>query len=125
MEREASQLERDHIHSVYEKIASYFSDTRYKAWPKVQQFISQQEPGSLIADIGCGNGKYLHISSQVYKGCDYCHECFNAVLSIAAKFCLLPVPTDQTFKESKPFRQALQSLLGWGFFVINRRLWVA
>ncbi|XP_074006170.1 probable tRNA methyltransferase 9B [Numenius arquata] len=109
MEEEASQLERDHVHSVYEKIAPYFNDTRYKAWPKVQQFISEQEPGSLIADIGCGSGKYLHINSQVYKlGCDYCFplvesarneghevmvchslclpyrsECFDAVLSIA------------------------------------------
>ncbi|KAM6383553.1 putative tRNA methyltransferase 9B [Alca torda] len=109
MEEAASQLERDHVHSVYEKIAPYFNDARYKAWPKVQQFISEQEPGSLIADIGCGNGKYLHINSQVYKlGCDYCFplvesarneghevmvchglclpyrsECFDAVLSIA------------------------------------------
>ncbi|XP_010212699.1 PREDICTED: putative methyltransferase KIAA1456 [Tinamus guttatus] len=109
MEKEASQLERDHVHSVYEKVAPYFNDARYKAWPKVQQFISEQEPGSLIADIGCGNGKYLHINSQVYKlGCDYCFplvesarneghevmvchslclpyrsECFDAVLSIA------------------------------------------
>ncbi|XP_014821314.1 PREDICTED: probable tRNA methyltransferase 9-like protein [Calidris pugnax] len=109
MEKDANQLERDHVHSVYEKIAPCFNDTRYKAWPKVQQFISEQEPGSLIADIGCGNGKYLHINSQVYKlGCDYCFplvesarneghevmvchslclpyrsECFDAVLSIA------------------------------------------
>uniref|UniRef100_A0A663F959 Methyltransferase type 11 domain-containing protein n=1 Tax=Aquila chrysaetos chrysaetos TaxID=223781 RepID=A0A663F959_AQUCH len=109
MDKEASQLERDHIHSVYEKIAPCFNDACYKAWPKVQQFISEQERGSLIADIGCGNGKYLHISSQVYKlGCDYCFptvesarseghevtvchslclpyrsECFDAVLSIA------------------------------------------
>ncbi|CAM2095938.1 unnamed protein product [Caretta caretta] len=70
-----------------------------------------QEPGSLIADIGCGNGKYLHINSQTYKlGCDYCfplvesarndghevmvchslclpyrNECFDAVLSIAGR----------------------------------------
>ncbi|XP_075598130.1 putative tRNA methyltransferase 9B isoform X2 [Balearica regulorum gibbericeps] len=51
MEKEASQLERDHVHSVYEKIAPYFNDARYKAWPKVQQFISELEPGSLIADI--------------------------------------------------------------------------
>lgn len=52
MEKEASQLERDHVHSVYEKIAPYFNDARYKAWPRVRQFISEQEPGSLIADIG-------------------------------------------------------------------------
>ncbi|XP_075775303.1 putative tRNA methyltransferase 9B isoform X3 [Pelodiscus sinensis] len=109
MEKEASQLEKDHVHSVYEKIAPHFHDARYKAWPKVQQFLSDQEPGSLIADIGCGNGKYLHINSQTYKlGCDYCfplvesarnvghevmvchslylpyrNECFDTVLSIA------------------------------------------
>ncbi|XP_043387748.1 probable tRNA methyltransferase 9B isoform X4 [Chelonia mydas] len=109
MEKEASQLEKDHVHRVYEKVAPHFHDARYKAWPKVQQFLSDQEPGSLIADIGCGNGKYLHINSQTYKlGCDYCfplvesarndgHEvmvchslclpyrngCFDAVLSIA------------------------------------------
>ncbi|KAM3934060.1 putative tRNA methyltransferase 9B [Leptodactylus fuscus] len=109
MEKEASRLERQHVHSVYEKIAPYFNDKRYKAWPKVQEFLLDQEPGSLIADIGCGNGKYLHINSQTYKvGCDYClplveaarnrgyevmacdglrlpyrDGCFDAVLSIA------------------------------------------
>uniref|UniRef100_A0A8C4XUF6 Methyltransferase type 11 domain-containing protein n=1 Tax=Falco tinnunculus TaxID=100819 RepID=A0A8C4XUF6_FALTI len=108
MEKEASGLESDHIHSVYEKIAPYFSDICYKLWPKVQQFISEQEPISLTFDIGCGSGKYLHINSQDYKlGCNYsfplvesalneghevmvCHslclpyssECFDAALSI-------------------------------------------
>lgn len=52
MEKEASQLERDHVHSVYEKIAPHFNDRRYKAWPKVRQFLLDQEPGSIIADIG-------------------------------------------------------------------------
>ncbi|KAE8627319.1 hypothetical protein XENTR_v10006939 [Xenopus tropicalis] len=73
MEREANRLEREHVHSVYEKIAPYFSDKRYKAWPKVQEFLLAQEPASLIADIGCGNGKYLHINKEAFKvGCDYC-----------------------------------------------------
>ncbi|NP_001089242.1 uncharacterized protein LOC734289 [Xenopus laevis] len=73
MEREASRLEREHVHSVYEKVAPYFSDKRYKAWPKVQEFLLAQEPASLIADIGCGNGKYLHINREAFKvGCDYC-----------------------------------------------------
>ncbi|XP_018409507.1 PREDICTED: probable tRNA methyltransferase 9-like protein [Nanorana parkeri] len=73
MEKEASHLERQHVHNVYEKIAPYFNDKRYKAWPKVQEFLLAQEPGSLVADIGCGNGKYLHINSQTFKiGSDYC-----------------------------------------------------
>ncbi|XP_043929158.1 probable tRNA methyltransferase 9B [Protopterus annectens] len=108
MEKEATQLEKDHVHVVYEKIAPYFNDTRYKAWPRVRQFILDQEPGSVIADIGCGNGKYLNINKEAFKiGCDYClplvqlarnqghevmvcdslrlpyrDECFDAILSI-------------------------------------------
>ncbi|KAJ8280136.1 hypothetical protein GJAV_G00050940 [Gymnothorax javanicus] len=109
MDEAASQLERDHVHSVYEKIAPYFNDSRYKAWPKVRQFLLDQEPGSIIADVGCGNGKYLDINGDVYKlGSDVCRPlvdtarsrgyevqvcdglqlpyrqgCFDAVLSIA------------------------------------------
>ncbi|KAM9733036.1 putative tRNA methyltransferase 9B isoform 2-T6 [Menidia menidia] len=109
MEEAASQLEREHVHSVYQKIAPYFNDSRYRAWPKVQQFLLDLPPGSIVADIGCGNGKYLHINEDVFKlGCDVCrplvdfawsqgHEvqmcdglalpyrdgCFDAVLSIA------------------------------------------
>ena len=52
MEEAASQLERDHVHSVYDKIAPYFNDSRYRAWPKVRQFLLDLEPGSIIADIG-------------------------------------------------------------------------
>lgn len=52
MEEAASQLERDHVHSVYDKIAPYFNDSRYKAWPKVRQFLLDMQPGSIVADIG-------------------------------------------------------------------------
>lgn len=52
MEEAASQLERDHVHSVYDKIAPYFNDSRYRAWPKVRQFLLDTEPGSIVADIG-------------------------------------------------------------------------
>ncbi|MCJ8740360.1 hypothetical protein PDJAM_G00058050 [Pangasius djambal] len=109
MDEAASQLERDHVHSVYERIAPFFNDSRYKAWPRVKQFLLEQEPGSIVADVGCGNGKYLHINESIFKmGCDVCrplvdsawnrgHEvqlcdglrlpyrdgCFDAVLSIA------------------------------------------
>ncbi|KAI4875402.1 hypothetical protein NFI96_006314 [Prochilodus magdalenae] len=109
MEEAASQLERDHVHSVYERIAPFFNDSRYKAWPRVRQFLLEQEPGSVVADVGCGNGKYMHINDNIFKlGCDVCrplvdsawsqgHEvqlcdglrlpyrdgCFDAVLSIA------------------------------------------
>nr|XP_020645312.1 probable tRNA methyltransferase 9-like protein isoform X1 [Pogona vitticeps] len=108
MEHEASQLEKQHVHNVYESTAIYFNDLQGKAWPRVRQFLLEQEPGSLIADIGCGTGKYLDVNSQVYNlGCDYCgplveiargkgcevmvcdnlnlpfrSHCFNAIISV-------------------------------------------
>ncbi|NXI40989.1 TRM9B methyltransferase, partial [Galbula dea] len=108
MEHEATQLEKQHVHSVYENTASYFSDLQSKAWPRVRNFLLEQKPGSLVADIGCGTGKYLSVNGQVYNlGCDYCRplveiarkkddevlvcdnlnlpfrdQCFNAVISI-------------------------------------------
>lgn len=73
MDPEAAQLEKRHVHSVYESTAPYFSDLQTKAWPRVRQFLQEQKPGSLIADIGCGTGKYLKVNSQAHTlGCDYC-----------------------------------------------------
>ncbi|XP_077000546.1 putative tRNA methyltransferase 9B [Tamandua tetradactyla] len=73
MDHEAARLEQQHVHAVYESTAPYFSDLPGKAWPRVRQFLQEQKPGSLIADIGCGTGKYLKVNSQVHAlGCDYC-----------------------------------------------------
>ncbi|KAJ3590250.1 hypothetical protein NHX12_008204 [Muraenolepis orangiensis] len=73
MEAAASALEREHVHRVYDRIAPHFHDRRYKAWPKVRQFLLDQPPGSLVADVGCGNGKYLSINKDVVTlGCDMC-----------------------------------------------------
>ncbi|XP_008844289.1 probable tRNA methyltransferase 9B isoform X2 [Nannospalax galili] len=51
MDPEAARLERQHVHQVYETTAPYFSDLQSKAWPRVRQFLQDQKPGSLIADI--------------------------------------------------------------------------
>ncbi|XP_047627866.1 probable tRNA methyltransferase 9B isoform X2 [Phacochoerus africanus] len=73
MDYAAAQLEKQHVHDVYKSTAPYFSDLQSKAWPRVRQFLQEQKPGSLIADIGCGTGKYLKVNSQVHTlGCDYC-----------------------------------------------------
>ena len=49
----AAELEVQHVHNVYSQIASHFSDTRYKPWPRVVQFLQQRLPaGSLVADVG-------------------------------------------------------------------------
>lgn len=58
-ELEAPAFERAHVHTVYSEIAPHFSATRHTAWPQVVEFLSQLPPHSIVADVGCGNGKYL------------------------------------------------------------------
>lgn len=68
---EASQLEQEYVHRVYEEIAGHFSSTRHTPWPHIVEFLKALPSGSLVADIGCGNGKYLGINKELYMiGCD-------------------------------------------------------
>ncbi|KAI1781126.1 S-adenosyl-L-methionine-dependent methyltransferase [Hypoxylon cercidicola] len=62
----AESYEQQHVHSVYESIASHFSSTRYKPWPFVASFLSSLAPGSVGLDVGCGNGKYLDVNRDVF-----------------------------------------------------------
>lgn len=34
-------------------------------WPVVEDFLNSLEQGSLGADIGCGNGKYIGVNPNV------------------------------------------------------------
>ena len=65
-DQEAADFERTHVHTVYNQIASHFSQTRYSAWPGVSNFLSSMSPYSSLLDVGCGNGKYLGIRKDVY-----------------------------------------------------------
>jgi tRNA (uracil-5-)-methyltransferase TRM9 len=58
--------EEEHVHGVYQQIASHFSSTRYKPWPIVNDFLLSQSPGSVGLDIGCGNGKYLTVNRDIF-----------------------------------------------------------
>lgn len=58
-------MESVKVHEVYQQIASHFSDTRYKVWRSVQDFLSKLEPNTLVADIGCGNGKNMLFRSDL------------------------------------------------------------
>ncbi|EEP78351.1 hypothetical protein UREG_03197 [Uncinocarpus reesii 1704] len=58
--------EEEHVHRVYQEIAHHFSSTRYKPWPIVERFLKELPPGSVGLDVGCGNGKYLPINSNVF-----------------------------------------------------------
>lgn len=54
-----THYEQTHVHAVYDTIAPHFSSTRHKPWPLVTTFLTSLAPGSLVLDLGCGNGKYL------------------------------------------------------------------
>ncbi|KAI8326062.1 S-adenosyl-L-methionine-dependent methyltransferase [Martensiomyces pterosporus] len=53
--------EEQYVHSVYNEIASHFSDTRFKPWPVIERYLKGLPSGSIGADVGCGNGKYLGV----------------------------------------------------------------
>ena len=56
-------FEKEHVEDVYNNIAEHFSHTRYKPWPKVYEYLVNLPKGSLVGDIGCGNGKYIFCES--------------------------------------------------------------
>lgn len=58
-------IEKQYVHDVYEKIAGHFSDTRYNPWPAIKNYLLALEKHSIVADVGCGNGKYLGVNPQL------------------------------------------------------------
>jgi len=52
MASSVNELETKFVHDVYREIAPHFSDTRYKPWPKVSEFLTKLPRGSLVADVG-------------------------------------------------------------------------
>ncbi|XP_054829091.1 alkylated DNA repair protein alkB homolog 8 [Eublepharis macularius] len=70
-DNEASKLEEKYVHEVYEEIAGHFSNTRHSPWPRVVEFLRGLPCGAVVADVGCGNGKYLGAGKDLYMlGCD-------------------------------------------------------
>ena len=73
-----TDIEKDSVYAVYEQIAPHFSHTRYKPWPKVAEYLASLEKGSIVGDIGCGNGKYLSAVDGLYTiGTDRCYNLIN------------------------------------------------
>ena len=69
-----NNLERDYVYNTYNVIGEHFSNTRHYVWPNVKSYIDKIEPGSLIADIGCGNGKNMYRSDCEQIGLDFCDK---------------------------------------------------
>lgn len=77
---EASKLEEKYVHEVYEEIAGHFSNTRHSPWPRVVEFLRGLPCGAVVADVGCGNGKYLGVSKDLYMVRHYAESTFFIVL---------------------------------------------
>jgi len=70
-----NNLEVEKVHNIYDIISKHFSTTRKIIWPKVQDFIDNFLPNSLIIDIGCGNGKNMGSRKDcIYIGVDTCEN---------------------------------------------------
>ncbi|XP_023245708.1 uncharacterized protein LOC106641239 [Copidosoma floridanum] len=69
-------LEQAYVHEVYEQCAD--RTVQGRQWPRIYQFLQELEPGALVCDIGCGNGKYLNVNHNVFKiGVDRCQRFTN------------------------------------------------
>ena len=65
-------LEQKYVFDVYEKIAPHFSITRGYLWNKVKEFTQSIPDISIVADIGCGNGKNSAVSNYFSFAIDLC-----------------------------------------------------
>jgi tRNA (uracil-5-)-methyltransferase TRM9 len=52
--------------STYDHIALHFNETRKAIWARVGKFLDMIPKYSLVADIGCGNGKYTRYRQDIF-----------------------------------------------------------
>ena len=68
-------VEREHVMNVYDAVARQWHGTRYRAWSGVEDFIARSvRPGTLVVDVGCGNGKNMpevEARGGFVAGCDF------------------------------------------------------
>jgi len=64
-EQLSADLEKQHVHQLYDQIAEHFSHTRHTPWPKVENYVKSIPKGAKVLDIGCGNGKYMHLNHEI------------------------------------------------------------
>lgn len=75
---------QQHVHDVYDKIATHFDETRKTQWNGVTRFLDRLPKGSIVLDIGCGNGKYQTYDNRKLKW-HACDPCANLVDIAAAR----------------------------------------
>jgi ubiquinone/menaquinone biosynthesis C-methylase UbiE len=61
---------KNNVVDAYDKIASDFSRTRYKAWPHTIDFVNSLDDGMKVCEFGCGNGKNFVRDTIEWYGID-------------------------------------------------------
>jgi tRNA (uracil-5-)-methyltransferase TRM9 len=56
----------DYFLNTYDNIAIHFNETRKAIWKCVGKFLDNIPKYSLIADVGCGNGKYTRYRQDIF-----------------------------------------------------------
>lgn len=75
----ASIKEKDYIF-IYDHIAKHFNETRKAIWKCVGKFLDNIPKYCLIADIGCGNGKYTCYRQDIFViANDICVPLLNTI----------------------------------------------
>jgi tRNA (uracil-5-)-methyltransferase TRM9 len=68
------------ISTLYSHIAQHFDETRVAHWKEVKNFILSLPKHALVLDVGCGNGKYANVRSDIcYIGTDITPELLQKV----------------------------------------------
>ena len=92
-----NEFEKKSVLDIYNSISGHFNNTRHFIWPSVKQFLETIPKYSIVADIGCGNGKnmtYLN-NDHIFIGTDFSIEllkiCKEKQLeTVVANNCTLP-----------------------------------
>ena len=92
-----NKFEKESLMDIYNSISGHFNNTRHFIWPSVKQFLDTIPKYSIVADIGCGNGKnmtYLN-NDHIFIGTDFsiellkiCNE--KQLETVVANNCTLP-----------------------------------
>ena len=67
-----NKFEETYVLQPYTNISEHFKQTRVYLWPSAKAFLDTIKSHELVADIGCGNGRGLHLYPFTVIGCDIC-----------------------------------------------------